>query len=146
MSLLAALRSSGCELFNRRDSIWQSTVGKQRSKQAKTNSVLMPVPKKEETKTLSHCYTSQRNTSAYFWLLLVLKNGVFGSGWRKIQQFVGRQLWVLFNDTWINRDNRSKFWCRLTAGTVVFSGSDLVSSASGRRQRSWPRQVMPQSS
>lgn len=44
-------------------------------------------------------YQSEKQRAAYFGLLLILKNGVFGSGWRKVQQLVGRQLRVLFNDT-----------------------------------------------
>ena len=146
MSLLAAFRSSGCELFSRRDNIWHGAG------RANTHSYDDASTKANKNKRIPSQSDACPRTSTYFWLLLVLKDGVLGSGRRKVQQFVGRQLRVLFNDTWRAKREGAAPGGDYRLGQRRFPGLVwreapvyLASSASGRHLRSWPHRVRQQS-
>lgn len=107
ISLLAAFRSSGWVLFNRRVSVYQDTreeeefkVRERGSKWSRECMVNHICNAKFEKKCVL-CFFCL--TMPYLWLLLILKYGIFWSGRWKQEEFVSWKNWVLFDNAWIKK-------------------------------------------
>lgn len=108
ISLLAAFRSSGWVLFNRRVSVYQDTREEEefkvRERAGKWSGECMVNhicnAKFGEKKKVIYFFCL---TIPYLWLLLILKYGIFWSGRWKQEEFVSWKNWVLFDNAWFKK-------------------------------------------